>query len=36
MSGPDLLEARLTFHERVCHETKLDQKLLSLRGTDGC
>jgi CBS domain-containing protein len=36
LSLTDLLKARLTFHERVFHETELDQKLLFLRGTYSC
>ncbi|HXP95612.1 MAG TPA: CBS domain-containing protein [Telmatospirillum sp.] len=36
LSRSDLLEARLAFHERVFHETELDQKLLFLRGTYSC
>jgi CBS domain-containing protein len=36
LSLSDLLKAQLAFHERVFHETELDQKLLFLRGTYSC
>jgi CBS domain-containing protein len=36
VSQTDLLKAQLAFHERVFHETELDQKLLYLRGTYSC
>jgi len=36
LSGTDLLAARIAHHERIFHETELDQKLLFLRGTYSC
>ena len=36
LSEVDLLRAQVAYHERVFHETELDQKLLNLRGTYSC
>ena len=36
LSQADLLAARIAYHERIFHETEMDQKLLFLRGTYSC
>ena len=36
LSETDLLAARIAHHERIFHETEMDQKLLFLRGTYSC
>ncbi|MGO9422355.1 CBS domain-containing protein [Roseiarcus sp.] len=36
LSQTDLLAAQIAYHERVFHETEMDQKLLFLRGTYSC
>jgi CBS domain-containing protein len=36
LSEADLLAARIAYHERIFHETEMDQKLLFLRGTYSC
>ena len=36
LSQADLLAAQIAYHERIFHETELDQKLLFLRGTYSC
>jgi CBS domain-containing protein len=36
LSQADLLAARIAYHERIFHETEMDQKLLFLRGSYSC
>ena len=36
LSQADLWAARIAYHERIFHETEMDQKLLFLRGTYSC
>lgn len=36
LSQTDLLAAQISYHERIFHETGIDQKLLFLRGTYSC
>ncbi len=36
LSETDLLAAQIAYHERVFHETEVDQKLMFLRGTYSC
>jgi len=36
LSQTDLLAARIAYHERIFHETEMDQKLLFLRGAYSC
>lgn len=36
LSGTDLLRAQIAYHERIFHETEVDQKLMFLRGTYSC
>ena len=36
LSQADLLTAQIAYHERIFHETEMDQKLLFLRGTYSC
>jgi len=36
LSQADLLAAQIAYHERIFHETEMDQKLLFLRGTYSC
>ncbi len=36
LSQADLLAARIAYHERIFHETEMDQKVLFLRGTYSC
>ncbi len=36
LSEADLLAAQIAYHERIFHETEMDQKLMFLRGTYSC
>lgn len=36
LSQADLLAAEIAYHERIFHETEMDQKLLFLQGTYSC
>ena len=36
LSQADLLAALIAYHERIFHETEMEQKLLFLRGTYSC